>query len=88
MVAYLLSGKTGALLSQASTLNPQGQYGADVISRIQYVLDGGREEPRAEGEGGNGLGKVLAEVAVAGGRVAGYYGYAQAGQGKTQLFLQ
>lgn len=44
VVAYLLSGKTGALLSQASTLNPQGQYGADVISRIQYVLDGGREE--------------------------------------------
>lgn len=44
VVAYLLSGKTGALLSQASTLNPQGQYGADVISRIQYVLDGGGKE--------------------------------------------
>ena len=43
VVAYLLSGKTGALLAQASTLNPQGQYGADVISRIQYVLDGGQE---------------------------------------------
>ena len=44
VVAYLLSGKTGALLAQASTLNPQGQYGADVISRIQYVLDGGGKE--------------------------------------------
>lgn len=44
VVAYLLSGKTGALLSQASTLNPQGQFGADVISRIQYVLDGGGQE--------------------------------------------
>ena len=44
VVAYLLSGKTGALLTQASTLNPQGQYGADVISRIQYVLDGSGQE--------------------------------------------
>ena len=44
VVAYLLSGKTGVLLAQASTLNPQGQYGADVISRIQYVLDGGGKE--------------------------------------------
>ena len=44
VVAYLLSGKTGNLLAQASTLNPQGQYGADVISRIQYVLEGGGKE--------------------------------------------
>ena len=44
VVAYLLSGKTGAQLAQASTLNPQGQYGADVISRIQYVLEGGGKE--------------------------------------------
>lgn len=38
VVAYLMNGKTGALLSQASCLNPQGSYGADVISRIQHVL--------------------------------------------------
>ena len=44
VVAYLLSGKTGAQLAQASTLNPQGQYGADVISRIQYVLEGGGKD--------------------------------------------
>ena len=44
VVAYLLSGQTGALLSQASTLNPQGQYGADVISRIQYALENGSEQ--------------------------------------------
>lgn len=44
VVAYLLSGATGALLAQASTLNPQGQYGADVISRIQFALDGGQAE--------------------------------------------
>lgn len=44
VVAYLLSGRTGKLLAQASTLNPQGQYGADVISRIQYALENGQEE--------------------------------------------
>lgn len=37
VVAYLLDGHTGKLLAQASALNPQTQFGADVISRIQYV---------------------------------------------------
>ena len=41
VVAYLLDGHTGALLAQSSCINPQGRYGADVISRIQHVLDGG-----------------------------------------------
>ena len=41
VVAYLLDGQTGAVLSQASVLNPQTQYGADVISRIQLVMEGG-----------------------------------------------
>ncbi len=40
VVGYLLDGKTGEQLATASTMNPQGQYGADVISRIQYALDG------------------------------------------------
>ena len=39
VVAYLLSGETGELLAQSSCMNPQSQYGADVISRIQLVLD-------------------------------------------------
>ena len=39
VVAYLLDGKTGKQLAQASCLNPQTQFGADVISRIQYVTD-------------------------------------------------
>ena len=43
VVAYLLSGHTGALLAQDSCMNPQGQFGADVISRIQYALDRGGE---------------------------------------------
>jgi len=44
VVAYLLDGHTGELLAQDSTMNPQSQYGADVISRIQYALDGNGED--------------------------------------------
>lgn len=38
VVCYLLSGMTGALLAQASAINPQSQFGADVIARIQYAM--------------------------------------------------
>lgn len=44
VVAYLMEGKTGRVLAQSGMLNPQSQFGADVISRIQHVLDGGGEE--------------------------------------------
>ena len=40
LVCYLLDGIRGDLLAQGSTINPQSQFGADVISRIQQVLDG------------------------------------------------
>ena len=40
VVAYLLDGHTGELLAQSSCRNPQGQFGADVISRIQYAQQG------------------------------------------------
>ena len=43
VVAYLLDGRSGKLLAQVSTMNPQGQYGADVISRIQYALKEGSD---------------------------------------------
>ena len=43
LVAYLLDGHTGELLSQESAMNPQSQFGADVISRIQYALQEGGE---------------------------------------------
>ena len=39
VVAYLLDGHTGRLLSRSSAMNPQSQFGADVISRIQHALD-------------------------------------------------
>lgn len=41
LVAYLLDGSTGSVLQTASRLNPQGSYGADVISRIAYAQHGG-----------------------------------------------
>lgn len=44
VVAYLLEGKTGELKSQASCINPQSRYGADVISRIEHVLAGKGDE--------------------------------------------
>ena len=43
VVAYLLDGRTGAQIATASGKNPQGQFGADVISRIEYALQGGGE---------------------------------------------
>lgn len=39
LVGYLMDGKTGELLASAGGLNPQTRYGADVISRIQAVLE-------------------------------------------------
>jgi len=47
VVAYLMDGHTGALLANASCINPQTQFGADVISRIQHSMAGGREELKA-----------------------------------------
>lgn len=44
VVGYLLDGKSGQELSCESMLNPQGVYGADVISRIRYALNGHMEE--------------------------------------------
>ncbi len=40
VVGYLLDGHTGTQLATASTMNPQGQFGADVISRLQHALAG------------------------------------------------
>lgn len=38
VVCYLLDGRTGETLAQASCLNPQTGFGGDVISRLQYAL--------------------------------------------------
>lgn len=47
LVGFLLDGTTGQELACASTLNPQAQYGADVISRIQTVLESPQTPMRA-----------------------------------------
>ena len=39
-----MDGITGALLSKTSCMNPQAQFGADVISRIQYAMEGHEKE--------------------------------------------
>ena len=44
VVGYLLDGRTGAQLANASCMNPQAQFGADVISRIQHAMDGHGDE--------------------------------------------
>lgn len=44
VVAYLLDGTTGRLIASASAMNPQSQYGADVISRLQHALNGKPQE--------------------------------------------
>jgi len=52
LVCYLLDGHTGKQLAQSSCLNPQTQYGADVITRLQHVLQ----------HKDNGLQKALLEA--------------------------
>lgn len=43
VVAYLLDGETGEQLAVNSMLNPQRQYGADVVMRCNYALENGEE---------------------------------------------
>ena len=38
LVGFLLDGRTGALLATSSAVNPQVQYGADVIARIEAAM--------------------------------------------------
>lgn len=40
LVGFLLDGRTGDTLATVSAMNPQIAYGADVIARIQAVMDG------------------------------------------------
>lgn len=45
LVVYLMDGLTGEKLSVKSMLNPQRQYGADVVSRCSYALENGAHLP-------------------------------------------
>lgn len=42
VVCYLLDGRTGKCLGKSSMMNPQYPFGADVVSRLQYSLQGER----------------------------------------------
>ena len=61
LVAFLLSGKTGELLATASSMNPQAQYGADVIARIEAAM--GAEMPILQEAILPKLQELLAELA-------------------------
>lgn len=43
VVVYLMDGTTGKLLSVKSMMNPQRQYGADVVMRSSYAMEQGAE---------------------------------------------
>lgn len=43
VVVYLMDGKTGELLGTRSALNPQRQFGADVVNRCSYALENGSD---------------------------------------------
>ena len=43
LVGYLLDGRTGAQLAVDSRLNPQTQFGADVVARGSYAMEHGTE---------------------------------------------
>ena len=43
IVGYLLDGRNGQTLETESRMNPQMQYGGDVIQRANYVLEHGTE---------------------------------------------
>ena len=43
VVVYLLDGRDGRQLGAGSRLNPQRQYGADVVSRCSYAMENGAE---------------------------------------------
>ncbi|MGI6108585.1 MAG: ASKHA domain-containing protein [Eubacteriaceae bacterium] len=65
IAGFLLDGKTGGRLAEAGRLNPQAQFGADVISRCLYAQKNGREtlsRPVLEA-----LNSLLAELAASAG---------------------
>ena len=43
VVGYLMDARTGRVLAVESSMNPQAQYGADVIMRANYALENGTE---------------------------------------------
>jgi len=65
VAACLLDGLSGGVLAEVSCANPQAQFGADVISRIQYAMEHGVEPVK------DCIGKALRALAAAAAAQAG-----------------
>ncbi len=65
LVGFLLDGRTGQVLATASAMNPQAQYGADVIARIEAAM--ANEAPVLQNAILPKLRKLLQELATQGG---------------------
>ncbi|MDD6189183.1 MAG: ASKHA domain-containing protein [Clostridiales bacterium] len=48
IAAYFIDLRSGEQLAQASVLNPQTKYGADVIMRMKYSIENGLEGPTGD----------------------------------------
>lgn len=60
LAAKLISAETGEVLATAGTANPQAKYGGDVITRIDFGINGGAEKLKSAIA--SGLGKLLSEL--------------------------
>lgn len=61
IVCYLLESDSGNEMAVKSTLNPQSQFGADVIQRLNYAMESGVEE--LSNEVRNAINILIKEVA-------------------------
>lgn len=52
LAAKLISTETGKVLATAGIANPQSRYGGDVMTRIDYAVNGGKEELKSAIIGG------------------------------------
>lgn len=68
LAAYLFRLKDGALLASCSKKNPQGVYGADVVSRLEASIKGQKAELAETIRGG--LAQMLSSLCVQAGRLS------------------
>lgn len=62
LVAQLMDLRNGKIKSVATSLNPQRQYGADIISRISYALASGEQASRLSWLSRNAIGDLIREL--------------------------
>jgi uncharacterized 2Fe-2S/4Fe-4S cluster protein (DUF4445 family) len=63
LVAQLLDLRAGRVLAVRTALNPQAVYGADIMSRVQYALGGGKAQLETLVRGR--IGELIAELLAA-----------------------